>query len=103
MHYTSFHYTDALLVDGNPKLTGNLTILCEELFIPQPEYFRADCAAVSDATNTTIFCPCCTCCDPNNATDCDYGDELAQYVPNWQDGFDRGNHYILYNDNITRF
>ncbi|KAI2492840.1 Leucine Rich Repeat [Fragilaria crotonensis] len=89
----------ALLLDGNPRLTGNLSLLCEELVNLDRDFVRSDCGAV----NTTIICSCCTCCDPNNTTDCDYGDELAQYDPNWQDNFDRGDYYLLYDGNITRF
>ena len=85
-------------------MTGNLTTLCDEALglAVNPDYVRADCAGINTATNTSIVCPCCVCCDPNNATDCDFGDELAQYDPNWQTGFNRDGLYVLYNNNITR-
>jgi hypothetical protein len=103
MHSSCTHHSwkEALLLDGNPKLTGDLSLLCEELVNLEPNFVRSDCGAVSDATNTAIICPCCICCDPNDATDCDFGDQLAQYDPDWEEGFDRGNDYFLYN--ITGF
>ncbi|KAI2492841.1 hypothetical protein MHU86_21712 [Fragilaria crotonensis] len=91
----------ALLLDGNPNLSGNLALLCEELETRTTYFVRSDCGAVNNATNATISCTCCLCCDPNNATDCKYGNESAQFDPNWGNDFDR-DVYSFNNLNITR-
>ena len=93
-----------LLLDGNAGLTGDLTWLCE-LEANFDRYFRADCVVDNPASaNTTLFCPCCVCCDPKDLEECDGGsDELALYDPNWQTGFDRGTKYDFIDLNLTRY
>lgn len=91
-----FSFSEVMLLNDNADLTGNLTSLCNKF--PELKGASADCGGKTPG----IHCPCCVCCDATNATDCDLGDELAIYDPEWITGYSRGSWYSFDNYNITR-
>jgi hypothetical protein len=63
-----------------------MSFLCQTLDNGYNFLARADCGGENQ---TQLKCSCCYCCDPTNQTDCNFGEELAQYDPTWQSLYQR--------------
>ena len=86
-------------LNDNSDLTGNLTSLCDNIpALNIPGSATADCGGKTPG----IDCICCLCCDAANSTDCNLGDGLAIYDPEWGTSYTRGPLYYFGNYNITR-
>ena len=94
MHLASS--TELIFLDHN-SLTGNITDTCEA--------WRNLKAAATDCGGDAVVCPCCQlCCNPigaNGDAECNGGDSLAQYDPEWNTLYNRQGLYLLRDMNIT--
>mmetsp|Transcript_19393 Transcript_19393/g.28733 ORF Transcript_19393/g.28733 Transcript_19393/m.28733 type:complete len:85 (+) Transcript_19393:1823-2077(+) len=79
------------------KITGDLDPWCNVVAFQSAS---SDC----NGTSPLVNCGCCDiCCDSSSEADCHDRDRLAQYDPEWQEGYDRKRLYDFRNDNnITR-
>ena len=95
--------TEALLLDGNKNLTGDVTSICQSL--DDLQIFRVDCGGKTPNVDpdVSVVCSCssCICCDEANTTDCNY-EELAEYDPTWETGYRREGFYEFLDRNLTR-
>ncbi len=78
------------MLDHN-YLTGDLNSYCNATKAFQDQtYITADCNATSPDSSALITCECCNlCCSSYNDSTCNDEDQLAQYNPEWQDGYQR--------------
>jgi hypothetical protein len=90
-------YSEWMLLEKNPGLTGDLDPVCDELSILVRGF--VDCGG----DNPQIVCKCCGCCDPTDSTDCNLNgsDFLAQYDPHWWSEYHREGYYDFLHYSIT--
>jgi len=88
-----------LWMDHN-ELTGNLDIWCLTPNRAPVVSASADC----NGTTPLVTCKCCDiCCDHSSDAKCHDRDRLAQYDPEWKQGYSRRGFYDFRDDyNITR-
>jgi hypothetical protein len=88
---------EILWLDHN-NFTGDLKPFCEKA------RYLISASADCGGDPPQVTCDCCEfCCDKSSDEPCNDQDRLAQYDPQWEDGFSRGGFYDFREDfNITR-
>jgi len=80
---------DLIMLDHN-YLTGDMKDYCNATEANRDKVFiTADCASTPPNSSAQVSCDCCNLCCSYNDLTCNDDDRLAQYNPEWQDGYQR--------------